>query len=65
MIVHKGAFISDRERTDTAQTQTEDHIVRVQKLQRVFKAQPQQVCPAQARALVGKTWDLKIWDSDI
>lgn len=65
MIVHKGAFISDRERTDTAQAQTEDRIVRGQELQRAFKAQPRQVCPAQARALVGKTWDLDMWDSDI
>ena len=51
-MVYKGAFISYRGRTDVAQKRTEDRIVRVQELQRVFKAQPRQVCSAKARALV-------------
>lgn len=65
MTAHKGTFLSCREGTDTAQMQTENRIVRVQELQRAFKAQPRQVCSAKARALVGKAWDLKMWDRAI
>jgi hypothetical protein len=58
-------LLSCSHRSQVAENQTENLIVRLAELQQKFKSQPQNVLTFKVRAIIGKEWDPITWDGNV